>query len=88
MSAATKARVQKLKRLTCVPHFDRLVVGTRDDLGAIGGEGDRADIVAVCVLLLLLKLESACKRGREGVRGEASDRWEAKFPLPAGRRAR
>ena len=34
-------------------------------------------------MLFLLKLECACKQGREGVRGEASDRWDAEFPLPA-----
>ena len=74
---------RKLKRLTSVPDFDRLVAGTRDDLRAVLVEADGPDGAAVGILLFLLKLECACKRGREGVRGEASDRWEGKFPLPA-----
>ena len=52
--------MQKVKRLTCVPDFDRLVGGARDDCLPVGREGDGANAPAVCVLLLSLELESAC----------------------------
>ena len=46
-------------QVTCVPHFDHLVGGARDDCFAIGGEGHRVDSAAVGILLLRLKLERA-----------------------------
>ena len=61
---------RKLKRLTCVPYFDRLVIGARDDLRAIVIEGHGADEVAVGALLARLELESAWEAIREGVRCE------------------
>ena len=61
---------RKLKRLTCVPNFDRLVIGARDDLRAIVIEGHGVDALAVGALLARLELESICRRGRVGVRGK------------------
>ena len=54
-----------------VPDFDRLVVRAGDDLRAVVIEADRVDPAAVRVLLLRLKLESACERGQKGVRSKA-----------------
>ena len=50
--------MQKVKRLTCVPHFDCPVVRSGDDGLAIRGEGDGADVVAVGALLARLELQS------------------------------
>ena len=58
------------KALTCVPHFDRLVVRARNDRLAVGGEGDRHDHVVVRVLLGRFELKRTCKGCGKGVRGE------------------
>ena len=50
--------MQKVKRLTCIPNFDRPVIGTGDDLGTIWREGNGADVVAVGALLARLELQS------------------------------
>ena len=49
--------MQKLKRLTCVPHFDRLIVGTGDDRLAVGREGDGTDEGAVGALVARFELQ-------------------------------
>jgi hypothetical protein len=49
---------------TCIPDFDRHVVGARDDGRAIGGKGHGVDAAAVRALLLRLELQGSCsKRG-------------------------
>jgi len=51
-------------RYTCIPDFDRDVVGARHDGRAIGGEGHGVDSAAVRALLLRLELQGSCgKRG-------------------------
>ena len=58
MVRARKREGQKLKRLTCVPDFDRLVLGARYDRFSIWGEGNGADAGVVRVLFRRLELES------------------------------
>ena len=50
--------MQKVKRLTCIPHFDRLIRRSGDDGLAVGREGDGRDPVAVGALLARLELQS------------------------------
>ena len=50
--------MQKVKRLTCVPHFDRLVPRARDDRLSVRSEGHGGDSVAVGALLARLELQS------------------------------
>ena len=50
--------MQKVKRLTCIPNFDRLVIRAGDDLGTIWREGNGVYVVAVGALLARLELQS------------------------------
>ena len=71
--------MQKVKRLTCIPHFDRLVGdATTDDLRAIrrklnGGNG-AIRAARVRILLLLDQSEGICGQESE-VRARESTRW-------------
>ena len=58
---------QKVKRLTSVPHFDRLIDAARDDLGAIRRELHIRDRSAVllCMRILLLLDQSERLCGKE-----------------------
>ena len=47
------------KAITCVPYFDRLVPGARDDRLAVRSEGNRHHVAGVRVLLARLELERA-----------------------------
>ena len=49
------------KAITCVPNFDRVVIGAGDDRLTVRSEGNGGDAVAVGALLARLELESACK---------------------------
>ena len=49
---------------TCIPDFERLVIGAGDDGLAVGREGHGAHVVAVRALLLCFELQGCCsKRG-------------------------
>jgi hypothetical protein len=47
---------------TCIPDFDRLVIGARHDGLAIRGKGHGAHVVAVRALLLRLELQGSCSK--------------------------
>ena len=50
--------MQKVKRLTCIPHFDRPVERSGDDGLAVGGEGHGHYLAAVGALLARFELQS------------------------------
>ena len=49
---------------TCIPDFDRVVVGARHDSLAIRGEGHGGHAAAVRALLLRLELQGCCRKHR------------------------
>ena len=59
--------MQKVKRLTCIPHFDRLFRRSGDDGLAIRREGDGHDPMAVGVALLRHELQCGCEGQGESV---------------------
>ena len=64
------------KAVTCVPDFDGLVEGTRDDGLSVGGEIDGGDAVAVGVILLCLELQSVCG-GRKSEFAQRHGSWKS-----------
>ena len=68
--------MQKVKRLTCIPHLDRTRCAAGHDLGTIRREVDGADVVAVGVLFLCLELQSVCG-GRKSEFAQRHGSWKS-----------